>query len=54
MRKDKRTECLSKKNTVKFSMTVKVASTELNNEDKKYLVNSGDVRKTLVIRFLYV
>jgi len=35
-------------------MTAKVESTELDNEDKKYLVNSGKVRKTLVIRILYV
>jgi hypothetical protein len=35
-------------------MTAKVASTELDNEDKKYLVNSGKVSKTLVFEILYV
>jgi hypothetical protein len=35
-------------------MTAKVASTELDNEDKKYLVNSGKVSKTLVFKILYV
>jgi len=35
-------------------MTAKVVSTELDNEDKKYLVNSGKVSKAFVIEILYV